>query len=236
MIQPIADAIVSILVSLHGWIGSYAVAIIVLTLGIKVVLHPLTRQSLKSMKAMQVLAPQMAVLREKYRDDPRALNTEMMNLYRANHVNPFSGCLPQLVQLPVLYGLFNALRRENLFGGETFLGAGLDQLPSFSAIAHDPVLVIYPLLVGVATYLQQRLTVTDPQQARMFVFMPVLVAYFATNFQVGLSIYWIVSTLAYALEYLIVVGRPTLSSSGAAGPPKAMPPLLPQRPKGTKKK
>jgi YidC/Oxa1 family membrane protein insertase len=236
VIQPIADAIVLILVFLHGVVGNYTAAIILLTLAIKVVLHPLTRQSLKSMKAMQALAPQMAVLREKYRDDPRAMNTEMMNLYRANHVNPFSGCLPQLVQLPVLYGLFAALRRPGLFGGETFLGAGLDQMPSFPAIAHDPVLVIYPLLVGLATYLQQRMTVTDPQQARMFVFMPVLVAYFATNFQVGLSIYWIVSTLAYALEYLIIVGRPTPAPAGAPAPPKAMPFILPQRPKGTKKK
>src|SRR2546425_54213 len=88
----------------------------------KLVLHPLTRKSLKSMKAMQALAPQLAVLREKYRDDPRAMNTEMMNLYRANSVNPFSGCLPQLVQLPVLHGLVGALRRPTLFGGETLPG------------------------------------------------------------------------------------------------------------------
>src|SRR5438309_9424068 len=93
----------------------------------KLVLHPLTRKSLKSMKAMQALAPQLAVLREKYRDDPRAMNTEMMNLYRANSVNPFSGCLPQLVQLPVLYCLFAALLRPNLFCGESFLGLALDK-------------------------------------------------------------------------------------------------------------
>src|SRR5438093_8366109 len=115
----------------------------------KLVLHPLTRKSLKSMKAMQALAPQMAVLREKYRDDPRAMNTEMMNLYRANSVNPFSGCLPQLVQLPVLYGLFAALRRPNLFGGEPFLGLALDSPPCrglspaacLTSLAHHPVVL-----------------------------------------------------------------------------------------------
>jgi len=100
LIKPIADVLVQILNTLHGWIANYGVDIILLTLAMKLVLHPLTRKSLKSMKAMQALAPQLAVLREKYRDDPRAMNTEMMNLYRANSVIPFSGCLPQLVQLP----------------------------------------------------------------------------------------------------------------------------------------
>ncbi|HTE04034.1 MAG TPA: YidC/Oxa1 family membrane protein insertase, partial [bacterium] len=129
MIAAIANVLVQILNVFHGWIGSYGLAIILLTLVIRLTLHPLTRKSLKSMKAMQALAPQMAVLREKYRDDPRAMNTEMMNLYRANSVNPFSGCLPQLVQLPVLYALFAALRRPDLFGGESFLGLALDKAP-----------------------------------------------------------------------------------------------------------
>jgi len=185
----------------------------------------------------------MAVLREKYRDDPRAMNTEMMNLYRANSVNPFSGCLPQLVQLPVLYALFAALRRPDLFGGESFLGLALDKAPCahlsgacLIGLASQPVVLAIVLLVGLTTYLQQRMSITDPQQARMFLFMPVMVAYFALNFQIALSIYWIVSTLVYMLEYFIVVGRPGPVPAGGLAPVKASPPLLPQRPKGTKKK
>lgn len=237
MTRPIADALVQALNFFHAWTGSYGVAIVLLTLAIKLVLHPLTRKSLKSMKAMQALAPQMAALREKYKDDPRTMNVETMNLYRANNVNPFAGCLPQFIQLPVLYALFAALRRPDLFGGETFLGAGLEQVPHFAAIAAQPLLAIFPLLVGAATYLQQMMTITDPQQARMFIFMPIMVAYFATNFQVALSIYWIVSTLGYLLEYVIVVGRLKPAPAGGAPVAKAAgPPLLPQRPKGTKKK
>jgi len=190
------------------------------------------------------LAPQLAVLREKYRDDPRAMNTEMMNLYRANGVNPFSGCLPQLVQLPVLYGLFAALRRPNLFGGETFLGLVLDKVPCqhpFSTtclvdLARQPVLLAIVVLVGFTTYLQQRMTISDPQQARMFIFMPVMIAFFALSFQVALSIYWAVSTLAYLVEYLVVVGRPRPTAASGPAPSKALPSLLPQRPKGTKKR
>lgn len=243
MIGAIANVLVQILNAFHGRIGSYGVDIILLTLAMKLVLHPLTRKSLKSMKAMQALAPQMAVLREKYRDDPRAMNTEMMNLYRANSVNPFSGCLPQLVQLPVLYGLFAALRRPNLFGGESFLGLALDKAPCahlsgacLIGLASQPVVLVIVLLVGLTTYLQQRMSITDPQQARMFLFMPVMVAYFALNFQIALSIYWIVSTLVYMLEYFIVVGRPGPVPVGGLAPAKASPPLLSQRPKGTKKK
>ena len=243
MIAAIANVLVQILNVFHGWIGSYGLAIILLTLVIRLTLHPLTRKSLKSMKAMQALAPQMAVLREKYRDDPRAMNTEMMNLYRANSVNPFSGCLPQLVQLPVLYALFAALRRPDLFGGESFLGLALDKAPCahlsgacLIGLASQPVVLAIVLLVGLTTYLQQRMSITDPQQARMFLFMPVMVAYFALNFQIALSIYWIVSTLVYMLEYFIVVGRPGPVRAGGLAPVKASPPLLPQRPKGTKKK
>ena len=243
MIAAIANVLVQILNVFHGWIGSYGLAIILLTLVIRLTLHPLTRKSLKSMKAMQALAPQMAVLREKYRDDPRAMNTEMMNLYRANSVNPFSGCLPQLVQLPVLYALFAALRRPDLFGGESFLGLALDKAPCahlsgacLIGLASQPVVLAIVLLVGLTTYLQQRMSITDPQQARMFLFMPVMVAYFALNFQIALSIYWIVSTLVYILEYFIVVGRPGPVPAGGLAPVKASPPLLPQRPKGTKKK
>jgi len=243
VIAAIANVLVQILNVFHGWIGSYGLAIILLTLAIRLTLHPLTRKSLKSMKAMQALAPQMAVLREKYRDDPRAMNTEMMNLYRANSVNPFSGCLPQLVQLPVLYALFAALRRPDLFGGESFLGLALDKAPCahlsgacLIGLASQPVVLAIVLLVGLTTYLQQRMSITDPQQARMFLFMPVMVAYFALNFQIALSIYWIVSTLVYMLEYFIVVGRPGPVPAGGLAPVKASPPLLPQRPKGTKKK
>jgi len=243
VIAAIANVLVQILNVFHRWIGSYGLAIILLTLVIRLTLHPLTRKSLKSMKAMQALAPQMAVLREKYRDDPRAMNTEMMNLYRANSVNPFSGCLPQLVQLPVLYALFAALRRPDLFGGESFLGLALDKAPCahlsgacLIGLASQPVVLAIVLLVGLTTYLQQRMSITDPQQARMFLFMPVMVAYFALNFQIALSIYWIVSTLVYMLEYFIVVGRPGPVPAGGLAPVKASPPLLPQRPKGTKKK
>ena len=237
MINSIAQFLAQILRVFFDWTGSYGLAIILLTLAVKAVLHPLTRRQLRSMKEMQFLAPQITALREKYKGDSQRMNVEVMNLYRAHKVNPFGGCLPLLLQIPILWGLFAVFRLPDIFNGATFLGIPLERIPTLGAIAKDPLLLIWPVLVGAATYLQQRMSVTDPQQARMFIFMPILVGYFATAFPVGMSIYWVTSTLAYMLEYYIVVGRLTPPAPAApiseGKPPMA---LLPQRPKGTKKR
>lgn len=218
------DALVSalhgVLQALYGATGSYLIAIVLLTVLIRVVLHPLTRKQLGSMKAMQALAPQMQVLRRKYKDDMRQFNMEVMNLYRANKVNPFGGCLPLLLQLPVLYALFAMLRRPQVFGGETLFGFPLEASPTFASVLQHPALVIIPILTGVTTYLQQMLTITDPQQARMFIIMPFFLAYTSVAgwFPLGLSVYWIISTAVYLGEYLMVVGSPARPIEAA--PPK----------------
>ncbi len=237
LINPIADFLATLLRVLYEATGDYGLAIILLTLVVKLVLHPLTRTQLRSMKEMQYLAPQIQALRAKYKDNPQQMNVEVMNLYRAHKVNPFGGCLPMLLQIPVLWGLFAVLRRENIFNGAAFLGFPLDAIPSFGAITANPLLALWPILVGVTTYFQQRMSVTDPQQARMFIFMPVLVGWFAMAFPIGLSIYWITSTLAYILEYYIVVGRLTPPPPAAPISPEKPPvPVLPQRPKGSRKR
>lgn len=206
------DAIVTllqiVLQAFHGVTQNYVMAIVLLTIAIKIVLHPLTRKQLGSMKAMQALAPQMEVLRRKYKGDPKQLNVEVMGLYRANKVNPLGGCLPLLVQLPVLYALFALLRKPGLFGGETLAGVALEAHPTFQVIADNPVLALVPLLSGLTTYYQQKMSITDPQQAKMFIFMPIMIAWFSTQFPLGLSVYWISSTVAYIAEYFIVVGPP----------------------------
>jgi YidC/Oxa1 family membrane protein insertase len=237
VINSIAQFLAQILRVFHAWTGSYGLAIILLTLAVKLALHPLTRKQLRSMKEMQFLAPQMAALREKYKGDPQRMNVELMNLYRAHKVNPFGGCLPLLLQIPVLWALFAVFRIPGIFNGATFLGVPLEQTPSFTAIAQNPLLAVWPLLVAVTTYLQQRMSITDPQQARMFIFMPILVGWFALSFPVGMSVYWVTSTLAYIVEYYVVVGRLT-PPAPAAPISEGKPPvsILPQRPRGTKKR
>lgn len=238
MINAVADVLAQLLQWLHGLTGSYVVAIILVTVAVKVVLHPLTRKQLQSMRAMQALAPRMTALREKYRDNPQQLNKEMMDLYRAHGVNPFGGCLPLLAQLPILWGLFTLFRRPGIFQGASALGVSLDRVPCTSgplsaacwlAMIQEPVFLGVIVLVAVTTYLQQRVSMTDPQQARMFVLMPIIFAVFAISFPFGLSIYWIVYSVVGTLEYYLVQRLP----GPPAGPPEV---VLSQRPKGSKKK
>ena len=115
------DFMLLILETPHNLTGSWGLAIILLTLAVRVLLHPLTHKQMVSMQKMQVLQPRMKMLQEKYKDDKETLNREIMNLYKENKVNPAAGCLPLLVQLPILILLFRLLMNYN-FGSEPFLG------------------------------------------------------------------------------------------------------------------
>ncbi len=218
---------------LYEHTGSYGWAIIALTLIVKLVLHPLTRRQLRSMKEMQKLQPHLQALQRKFKDDPQRLNKEMMDLYRAHGVNPFGGCLPMLLQMPVLFALYRVLSDPAYFvsrGGQVLKTVPFgpwDLLVHPMTVLSDPgqygwgAVVAYgavPVLIGVSTYLQQKVSVTDPQQARLFLFMPFLIAWFSLNFAVGLSLYWFCSTLAYIAEYLSVVGIARKGPGGEQAP------------------
>jgi YidC/Oxa1 family membrane protein insertase len=238
ILQPIVEVLRGGLTFFTAATHDYALAIVLLTLVIKMILHPLTRIQLRSVKAMQVLAPHMAALKLKYKDEPKVLNQELMALYRAHNVNPMMGCLPLVVQMPILYALFRllgqlsscALPAVSRAAGYNpaivgFPWMRIDAAPKLTdvlgVIPQHPeaiVLFVFPLLVGVTTWLQSRMTVTDPQQARLFLFMPVMVGYFATLYPLGLSLYWIVSTLASMGEVLLVIGRPR---APVMSPPKS---------------
>jgi YidC/Oxa1 family membrane protein insertase len=231
----ISHTLRSVLQFFYGFTHDYTLAIILLTIVVKAVLHPLTRTQLKSMKGMQMVAPHVEALRRKYKEDPRTLNQEIMKLYRAHNLNPMMGCLPMLVQMPVFIALWRLLYTKGLFGTATVLGLSwmrLDEVPTLATIlsgvssGHPErlLLLIFPILVGATMWFQQRLTITDPQQARMFVLMPIMMGYFATIYPIGVSIYMIVSTAVYIAEYRWVVGRPHPMISA---PPKSQLPLRP---------
>jgi len=219
VLDPIVRIFTPALEALRTFTGSYAIAIILLTAAIRLILHPLTRKQLSSMKVMQALAPQVEVLRRKYKDDPKKLNTEMMSLYKANNANPFGGCLPLVIQFPILIALYRVIVNAGTFGEESLLGVPLSQHPNKDVLLAHPVLIIIPLLNGAVSYLQQKISVTDPQQAKMFIFMPVFLAFMSLQFPLALSVYWIASTALYVVEYLVVVGRP--KSTGVAPPKEA---------------
>jgi YidC/Oxa1 family membrane protein insertase len=182
---------------LHELLGNYGVAIIVLTTGIKLVTIPLTRATYKNMKEMQKIQPQMAKIRERFKDDPQALQREMMELYRRHRVNPFSGCVPMLLQLPIFVGLYNALLYSIELRHAPFALwindlAAPDRLMLFGV--GIPVLTI---IMGATMFVQQWLTPPqgDPTQQRVMMFMPLVFTFMFINFPAGLVLYWLVNNI-----------------------------------------
>jgi YidC/Oxa1 family membrane protein insertase len=186
----------------HGLIPNYGVAIILVTIALKVVFWPIQAKSIKSMKQMQKFQPQLQKLKEKFKDDPQRLNQETMKLYKEHKINPFSGCLPMLVQLPVLIAFYKVLIADIALRGATFLWIkDLSQPDTILTVAGLP---INPLpLVMVATMIwQQKLTpqTGDPQQAKMMMFMPLIMLFFFYKTASGLTLYWTFQQLLSVLQ------------------------------------
>ena len=197
---------------LYGVTHNYGIAIIIITVIIKLLFYPLTWKSFKSMQAMQHLQPQMKRLQDMYKNDRQKLNEEMMKLYREQKVNPLGGCLPMVVQIPVFISLYQVL-----YASIELRHAG------FIWWIKDLSAPDYPmaLLMGASMVVQQWMTPTtgDPRQAKMMLFMPIIFTFMFLNFPVGLVIYWLVNNLlTIAQQYVMLRNRPvaTPSASGTA--------------------
>ena len=210
---------------LFHFTGSYAVAIIVFTIAIKMALYPLTIKQLKSQRAQQALQPQLQELKAKHGDDKVKLNTETMRLYKENNANPIAGCLPTLIQFPVLIGLYNSLytviRQPGVQGHASFLWIKDLSLPDFWSVVPPGStahiyngLFILPVLAGALQWVQQRMMMNpaanqDPQQKmmnQMMQFMPLMVIFFGFRFPAGLAIYWVTNTLVSIVQAYFIVG------------------------------
>ncbi|MFZ5823775.1 MAG: YidC/Oxa1 family membrane protein insertase [Bacillota bacterium] len=193
--------------------GNYGIAIIVLTVVVRIVILPLTVYQTKSMKRMQEVQPRMKELQTKYKDNPQKLNEEMMKLYKTEGVNPFAGCLPMLVQLPILWALFEVFRTfDPVALGYTyeFLGMNLND--------KEPILSV---LTVVTMFLQTYLSGmgNDPNQKMMMWLMPIMFGWIAfTMPQSSIILYWVVSTIFGLVQQAIYPGFPRLQGgSGAKG-------------------
>ena len=185
-------------------VGNYGVAIILLTVVSKVLFYPLTVKSMRSMKAMQALQPQINALRNKYKSDPQRLQRETMDLYREHKVNPLGGCLPMIAQVPIFYALYLALSVSVDLQNATFLCFGRlfgVNLWICDLASHDPTYVL-PVLMGVTMFMQQKMTPTagDPRQAKMMLIMPFMFTFFFLNLPAGLVLYWTVSNVLQILQ------------------------------------
>jgi YidC/Oxa1 family membrane protein insertase len=173
---------------LNGLMHNYGVAIIILTAVIKVILYPLTYSSMASMKKMQALQPEMAAIREKYKNDSSKMNKEMMELYRKRGLNPLGGCLPLILQMPIFFAFYTTLQNAVELRGAGFLWmADLSE--------KDPLYVL-PILMGVSMFAQQKMTpAQDPRMQMLTYLMPVIFTVMFFNFPSGLVLYWLISNV-----------------------------------------
>lgn len=177
--------------------GSAGLSIILFTFLVRLVLLPLTFSQMRSVQRMQALQPEVERIQKKFRDNPQKANEAIVKLWRENNVNPTAGCLPLLIQFPILYGLFLALR--------TFSSGAFLWIPDLRS--PDPYFVL-PLLAGVTTYAQMKTSMAavgnQPQQRMMLVLMPAMLTFFAWSFPAGLALYWVASNLFSILQQLIM--------------------------------
>jgi YidC/Oxa1 family membrane protein insertase len=209
----IAKPLLYLLLFFNKYVKNYGVAIILLTILVKLLFWPLTHKSQKSMSEMQKLQPHMAKIREKYKNDKQRMNQELMGLYKTYKVNPMGGCLPMLIQLPVFFALFRVLGRcielrhapfvlwiTDLSAPDRLFNFSF-RIPLMQAPYGIPVLT---LLMGASMFIQQKMTPTvgDPAQAKMMMFLPVIFMFMFINFPSGLVLYWFVSNiLTIAQQY-----------------------------------
>jgi len=238
----ILNPMINLMLWFYGLLGnSYVLAILVLTFLIRMATYPLLLQQTKSSFAMQELQPQLKKLQEKYKSEPETLQQETMKLYREAGVNPLGGCLPSLIQLPILFGLYQAITRslassplqlielsQHLYHP---LPAILQWLPKAQTLiplnsrflwmdlaAPDPFYVL-PVLVVLTTFLYQKLLTPPPQgddqQAAMSrsmqIMMPLFIGYISITFPAGLSVYWVAGNVIGVAQSALM-GRASLKN------------------------
>ncbi len=207
--------------------GNYGVAIILMTLCIRIVFFPLANYSFRSMAKMKMLQPEMKRLKELHKEDKTKFQQEMMALYKKEKVNPMSGCLPILVQIPVFFALYKVLfvtiemRHQPFFGWIKDLS---DRDPTslfnlFGLIPWDPpsflLIGAWPVAMGVSMWVQQKLNPTppDPMQAKIFMFFPLFLTVILAPFPAGLVIYWTVNNILTMAQQLVIMKRTTVKTT-----------------------
>ena len=181
------------------YVGNFGISIIIVTIIIKILLLPLTLKQDKSMKEMKKLQPELEKIKEKYANDKQMLNIKTMELYKEHKVNPLGGCLPLLLQLPILFALFGVLRNGIIPKDSSFLWLKLS--------VPDPFYVL-PVLNGAVSFFQQKLmgsADSNPQMKNMMYIFPIMMIMFSLKMPSGLQVYWLTSSiLAVVQQYFIM--------------------------------
>ncbi len=209
LIKPFSIGILKAFKWMHTFIPNYGVVLLIFAFLIKIIVYPLTHKSYESMQKMQRLQPKLKELQEKYKNDPQKLNQATMKLYKEEGANPVGGCLPMLLQMPLLIGLFIVFRTTIELRHEGFalwindLSAP-DTIYTFPAGFSIPIygdsVNVLPLIMGITMFIQQKMTITDPKQKFMVYFMPIFLTLLFNSFPSGLNLYYALFNLLTILQ------------------------------------
>lgn len=210
-IKPISRGILWLILWLHRYISNYGLVIIVFSALTKVVFFPLTFAGLKSMRHMQQIQPKLKKIQEQLKSDPGRMNQETMALYKKYGVNPFAGCLPLLIQMPIFFALYGVLANTIELRNSPFLW-WIDDLSQPDALIRLgfklplfgwEVIGLLPVLMGIAMFFQQKMTTVDPKMKMMVYLMPAMMVFVFMNMPAGLVLYWLVNNiLSIGEQYL----------------------------------
>ena len=218
MIAAIAQFFGTLLSFIYEYIPNFGVAIIIMTVMVKLVTFPLNNKQIKSAKRMQVLQPEMKKIQLKYKDDKEKQNKAVSEFMRENNMNPLAGCLPLLVQFPILIGIFRLLQDANTYLDMDIINPYLFQSAKFIDLLAVPnegignflsnisIYYIFPLIAGATTYLYSKMSMSsDSSQKMMLYMMPAMITVFSFNFPIGLVIYWIMNNLFSIGQHKLIV-------------------------------
>lgn len=228
---PIAEFVLWILLGLTRVVKDYGIAILLLTLISKVVTFPMMHSSTKKMNKMKDLQPKMNIIREKYKNNPRKMNEELMAMYRKEGVNPLDiGCLPMLLQMPIFIALFVVLKKAiELRGASTFILPWVNDLSmpesliSLTGIFKNGLpmygtsIALMPILMAVIQYYQNKMTIKDPNQKAMIYFMPIFMLVLFNNFPAGVVLYWTAQSGLALIQQIVTEKMKKDINSGKLG-------------------
>ena len=213
LLSPIQNVLEIIIVWLYqNVIANYGIVIILLTIIVRLILTPLTITQTRSMARMQKIQPQLKELQKKYKDDKQKLQQETMDFYKQNNVNPLAGCLPLLLQMPVFFALFQALRNPtekvtDVVKDFDFLWLNLNE--------RDPYYILVILMVA-TMFLSTKLSTTDPKQSKIMYILPVVFGFISWQFPAGILVYW-VTTNVWSIGQQWIVNRIVKRGIGKEG-------------------
>ena len=202
----ISKPLLKLLVFMFDIFNNWGLALIAMTIVVRLVLLPFNVMSFRSAQAMQKIKPKMDKAREMYKNDPMRMNKETMAIMKENNANPVSGCLPMLLQIPIFFALWKMISTSVEIYQQPFFGWIQD------LSIHDPYFVL-PILMGITMFLQQKMTPTtlDPMQAKILNFMPIIFTLFMLSLPSGLTLYNFVSSLFGVIQQYILTKDPKKS-------------------------